>query len=160
MTASSQRPSRSIFFELYAVTQAVRELLRSTMADGPLTPEEYAVYSAVFEAESLTPTVMARALSMPLTTVMERVRLLEGRGHARRVAHPADRRSYRLVLTAAGLAAHRQASQQFEIAYRAFLDAHTADERRTQQRLAQLRSAAERATERARRRTGRAVTAC
>ena len=159
MTPSSQRPIRSIFFELYALMQAVRELLRTTMADGPLTPEEYAIYSAVFEAELLTPTVMARELSMPLTTVMERFRLLEGRGHARRVAHPADGRSYRLVLTAAGLAAHRQASQQFEIAYRAFLDAYKADERRTQQRLAQLRSAAERATERAKRRA-QGPTAC
>jgi len=144
------RPDRSIFFEVYALDQAIGRLLREAMAGGPLTPEEYAVYSVVFEAEWVTPTEMSERLSMPVTTVMERVRLLESRGHARRVAHPEDGRSYRLVLTAAGLAAHRQANQRFEVAYRAFLDSLDGDESRAQSQLARLRSAAERAARGAR----------
>src|SRR4029077_7453650 len=127
------------------LNQAVGQLLREAMAGGPLTPEEYAIYSVVFEAESVTPTEMSERMSMPMTTVMEKVRLLESRGHARRVAHPPDGRSYHLVLTAQGLAAHKQSNQRFEVAYRAFLDSLAGDELRAQAQLARLRIAAERA---------------
>lgn len=147
MTTRSRKPS-SVFFEVFALGQAVRQLLSTTMAGGPLSPEEYAVYSAIFEAESLTPTDMAERLSMPLTTVMERVRLLQERGHTRRMAHPHDGRSYHLVLTASGLATHRRANERFEIAYRAFLETHAGDEARTGARLAQLRADVDRATAR------------
>ena len=133
----------SIFLEVFALSQAIGALLREAMADGPLTPEEYAIYSVVFEAEAVTPTEMAERLSMPMTTVMEWVRRLESRGHARRVAHPRDGRSYRLVLTASGLAAHRAANRCFEIAYRAFLTAFDGDAARSQAHLARLRSAAD-----------------
>ena len=145
MSPASSRPVRSIFFELYALSQAVRQLLLTTMADGPLTPEEYALYSAVFEAESLTPTDLAANLSMPITTVMERVRVLEQRGHARRVSHPRDGRSYLLVLTAAGRVAHRQANERFEVAYAAFLESLAGDEVRAHAQVERLRKAAERA---------------
>ena len=146
----AKRPERSIFFEIYALDQAVGQLLREAMTGGPLTPEEYALYSVVFEAESVTPTQMSERLSMPVTTVMERVRMLESRGHARRVAHPEDGRSYHLVLTAAGLAAHRQANRRFEVAYRAFLASLDGDESRAQAQLARLRTAAESAARGAR----------
>ena len=145
MSPTSGRPPRSIFFELYALSQAVRQLLLTTMSDGPLTPEEYALYSAVFEAESLTPTDLAAHLSMPITTVMERVRVLEERGHARRVSHPRDGRSYLLVLTAAGRLAHRQANERFEVAYSAFLESLAGDEVRAHAQVERLRKAAERA---------------
>jgi DNA-binding MarR family transcriptional regulator len=147
VTRSSRRPPTSIFFEVFALGQAVRQVLMSTMSDAALTPEEYAIYSAIFEAEALTPTQMAARLGMPLTTVMERVRLLETRGHARRVKNERDGRSYHLVLTAQGLAAHRHANARFEIAYQRFLDALGGDESRAHAHMTRLRSAAERATE-------------
>jgi len=147
VTRASRRPPTSIFFEVFALGQAVRQVLMSTMSDAALSPEEYAVYSAIFEAEALTPTQMAERLSMPLTTVMERVRVLESRGHARRVKNARDRRSYHLVLTAQGLTAHRHANARFEIAYQRFLDALGSDESRARAHVTRLRSAAERATE-------------
>ena len=61
----------SLVYEVFVLGQAVKRLLDAAMADGPLRPEEYAVYSVVFEAESVTPTAMAAALAMPLTTVMD-----------------------------------------------------------------------------------------
>ena len=131
----------SIFLEVFALGQAVGHLLREAMADGPLTPEEYAVYSVVFEGEAVTPTEMAERSSMPVTTVMEWVRRLETRGHARRIAHPRDGRSYRLVLTAAGLAAHRESHRGVEVAYRAFRRAYDGDEQGSLADLARLRSA-------------------
>ena len=138
------RPDRSIFLEAYALSQSIGQLLRDAMAGGPLTPEEYALYSVVFEAETITPTEVAERLGMAMTTVMEKVRLLGSRGHARRVAHPRDGRSYLLTLTASGLAAHRAANRQFETAYQAFLVALGSGEARTQARLTRLRGAVER----------------
>lgn len=136
------RARSSIFLEVFALSQAIGGLLREAMADGPLTPEEYAIYSVIFEAEAVTPTEMAERLSMPMTTVIEWVRRLESRRHARRVAHPRDGRSYRLVLSASGLAAHREANRRFEIAYRTFTSALAGDELRSKAHLARLRSAA------------------
>lgn len=122
----TEQPGTSLLFDVFALNQAVARLLTAAMRDGPLTPAEYAVSSAVFELEAATPTRLAARLGMRLTTFMDQLRLLEGRGHAVRVEHPTDGRSYRVVLTAAGLEAHRGANRQFEAAYRAF-DAHLPD---------------------------------
>ena len=81
----------SILFDVYALNQAVARLLAGAMRDGPLTPAEYAVYSAIFELESATPTELAARLGMRLTTFMDHLRLIEGRGHARRLPHPTRR---------------------------------------------------------------------
>jgi DNA-binding MarR family transcriptional regulator len=108
----------SILFDVFAVNQAVGRLLATAMRDGPLTPAEYAVYSAIFELEAASPTELAARLGMRLTTFMDQLRLIEERGHASRAANPSDRRSYRVVLAAAGLEAHRAANRQFEAAYR------------------------------------------
>ena len=110
----------SILFDIFALNQVVGRLLSTAMRDGPLTPGEYAVYSAIFELEAASPTELATRLGMRLTTFMDQLRLVERRGHARRIGHPTDRRSYRVVLTAAGLEAHRAANRQFEAAYQAF----------------------------------------
>ena len=131
----------SVFLEVFALSQAVRALLLDAMAGGPLTPEEYGFYSILFEAESITPTEIAARLGVPKTTVMERVRVMEERGHARRVAHPRDGRSYHLVLTAAGLASHKRANERFEVAHRAVRASFPGDEPRARARLAQLRRA-------------------
>ena len=116
----------SILFDVFALNQAVGRLLAAAMRDGPLTPGEYAIYSAMFELEAASPTELAARLGMRLTTFMDQLRLLEGRGHARRVENPRDRRSYRVVLTNAGLEAHRAANHRFERAFQAFV-AHLPD---------------------------------
>jgi len=113
----------SLLFDAFVLGQRIRRLLSVAMASSPLRPEEYAVYSVVFEEEAVSPTAMAAALGMPLTTVAEHVRSMEARGHVRRLRHPRDGRSYLLVLTASGLRAHREANVLFERAYRRFLEA-------------------------------------
>ena len=50
-TKTNALSSPSLFFEVYALGQAVRRLLAVAMVDSPLTPEEYAIYSAIFEDE-------------------------------------------------------------------------------------------------------------
>ena len=110
----------SLLFDVFALGQSVGRLLAGAMRDGPLTPNEYAVYSAIFELEAASPTMLAARLGMRLTTFMDQLRAIEGRGHARRVANPTDGRSYRVVLTAAGREAHRAANGAFERADAAF----------------------------------------
>ena len=135
----------SLLFEVFALNQAVGRFLAEAMRDGPLTPAEYAVYSAMFELESGTPTALAARLGMRLTTFMDQLRLVEARGHARRLPHPTDRRSYRVVLTADGLAAHRAANRLFERAYDGFVEALDGGEVRPRQVLRAMREAADRA---------------
>ena len=136
----------SLFYEVFVLGQAVKRLLEAAMANGPLRPEEYAVYSVVFEAESVTPTAMAAALAMPLTTVMDWIGLMERRGHARRRPHPSDGRATLLMLSAEGLRVHREANRQFERAHHALLEALPADERPLREAMVALREATLRAS--------------
>ena len=134
----------SLLFDVFALNQAVGRLLAETMRDGPLTPAEYAVYSAIFELEAATPTQLAARLGMRLTTFVDQLRAIEARGHARRHAHPTDGRSYRVALTAEGLAAHRAANERFERAYAAF-DAELGPEAAAKAAIREVHDAADRA---------------
>ncbi len=49
----------SVLYDVYVLGQAVNELLVDGLADAPLTPSEYAVYSAVFERGPATPSELA-----------------------------------------------------------------------------------------------------
>jgi DNA-binding MarR family transcriptional regulator len=133
----------SLLFDVFALNQAVGRMLAGAMREGPLTPAEYAVYSAIFELESATPTVLAARLGMRLTTFMDQLRLIERRGHARRLPNPRDGRSTLVTLTAGGLAAHRGANRQFEAAYEAFADRLAGGEAPAKRALAAIRAAAE-----------------
>jgi len=144
MTQSDETlSSPSLFFEVYALNQAVGRLLGVAMVGSPLTPEEYAIYSAVFEDERITPTLMARRLGMPLTTVMDHIARLEARGHARRTVSAADRRATLVSLTATGMATHREANRYFEGAYDLFARALQADESAAAESLRTIRHAVE-----------------
>ena len=118
----------SLLFELYAASRAAGELLRAALVDSPLTPEEYAVYSVLFDEGPHAPTELARRAGMPPTSMSHFVRAMFERGHAERAPSPADRRSYRIVLTEAGLEAHAAASAAFSEANARFVGALAADE--------------------------------
>jgi DNA-binding MarR family transcriptional regulator len=113
---------RSLLFELFVANQRVRQLLGAAMADAGLTPDEYAVYSALFEDGALTPTELGRRVGMPPTTVSHYVRALRERRHVTEAPNPADHRSYTLALSRSGLAAHRRAGRAFDEAYLRFID--------------------------------------
>jgi DNA-binding MarR family transcriptional regulator len=136
----------SVLFDVFALGQQVRTLVTAAMAGSGLRPDEYAAYSVVFEAQSVTMTQLARELGMPVTTAADFVRAMRERGHVRRAPHPTDSRAYLLSLTAAGLRAHRKASLAFERAHAAFISAlgslSEASARRTLQQLMTAASAA------------------
>jgi DNA-binding MarR family transcriptional regulator len=132
----------SVLFELFATEQRVRTLVQSAMAGAALTPDDYAVYSVLFDEGPQTPTDLARRVGMPPTTMSHYVRDLLDRGHAVRQPVAADRRSYRLALTEAGLEAHAAASQAFEEADRRFMAELDLDETATRAALRAIGDAA------------------
>lgn len=133
----------SLLFDVFALSQAVGRMLAEAMRGGALSPSEYAVYSAIFELEAASPTELAARLGMRLTTCIDHLRVVESRGHARRIPNPTDRRSYRVVLTAEGLATHRAAAVLFEAAAVRFAAELGDDERVASATLRSLRAAAD-----------------
>src|SRR3979409_1961470 len=121
------QPARqiSLLFDVFVLNQRLRSLLTRVLADTGLRPDEYAVYSVLFELGPLTPTEMAARMSMPLTTVLDYVRTMRDRGHAARTRHPRDSRSYHVALTPAGLAAQRHAGRAWNEAALPLEDALT-----------------------------------
>lgn len=118
----------SLLFELFAADQRVGSLVSSAMAGAALGPDEYAVYSVLFDDGPQTPTDLARRVGMPPTTMSHFVRALLTRGHAERETVAADRRSYRLALTDEGLRVHAAASRAFREADERFMAALSIDE--------------------------------
>lgn len=103
----------SLLFDLFAVSNRVRVLLRQAMANADLRPDDYAIYSAVFKAGPLTISELAAVAGMPLTTASDYVQAMASRGHARRWENPHDSRSVLVSLTDEGLAAHHAARVSF-----------------------------------------------
>jgi len=131
----------SVLFDVFALNQGVGRLLDAALADGPLSPAEYALYSAIFELEAASPTTIAERLGMPLTTLVDRLREIEGRGHLRRLPNAADGRSYLVALTGEGQAAHRAANRAFEVAIAAVRDQLEHGEAASKAAIAELRGA-------------------
>jgi DNA-binding MarR family transcriptional regulator len=104
----------SLLFDLFAVHQRVSGLVGLTLDGAELRGDEYAVYSVLFDLGPLTATEMAANLGMPLTTVLDYVRVMERRKHIHRVAHPTDGRARQIRLSPEGLAAHRRANAAWE----------------------------------------------
>ena len=101
----------SLLFDLFVASNRVRRLIEMLAARAPLRPDEYAVYSVLFDLGPMTATEMHRALGMPLTTVLDHLRVMESRHHLRRRRHPRDGRARQLALTDEGLEAHRRTSE-------------------------------------------------
>jgi len=98
----------SLLFDVFVVNLRLRALLARALSGCELRPDEYAVYSVLFEHGSLTPTQMAALMAMPVTTTLDYVRAMSNRGHIMRARNPADGRSYTVSLTMEGLSAHRR----------------------------------------------------
>lgn len=111
----------SLLFDLFAANQQVKTLLTTAMDNAGLRPDEYAVYSGVFEFGPITPTDLAAVLGMPPTTLSHYIRRMREAGHAVERRDPADGRSRTLALSRSGLTAHRRANRAFEVAYDAFV---------------------------------------
>ena len=92
----------TILFEVFWTHQKRKRLIEAALADVDLPPDDYPFYVIVGAEGPWTPTALASRLEMPLTTVLFRLRRLERRGHAERVPHPDDGRSFLVRLTDEG----------------------------------------------------------
>lgn len=100
-------------FLIWLIARGTSALMDATVAATGLTGDEFAVYSILAASESTTPSTLSRWMAAPPTTVSSYVKRFEARGHVRREPNTDDRRSYRIVLTPAGRAAHDAAQEAF-----------------------------------------------
>ena len=115
MPKVTPRADISLLFDLFVTSQRVRRVLADAMAESGMRPDEYAVYSVLFDKGPLTATEMSEALGMPLTTVLDYVKAMGSEGHVDRTPHPGDGRALQLHLTRSGVAAHRRAHDHWEV---------------------------------------------
>ena len=93
---------RTILLDVFAANQKRERLIAEALAETNLPPADYPFYVYIGTEGPLTPTELGRQLGMPLSTVLFRLRRLEKRGHAERVANADDRRSYLVRLSESG----------------------------------------------------------
>jgi DNA-binding MarR family transcriptional regulator len=115
------RADISLLFNFFVTGQRIRRLLGEAMAPSGLKPDEYAVYSLLFEKAPLTATQMSDFLGVPLSTVLDYLKAMSDVGHLSRVRHPEDGRAVQLRLSARGIAAFRRAHDYFEVVHRQFV---------------------------------------
>jgi DNA-binding MarR family transcriptional regulator len=103
----------SILFDVWLLYRATAAELDVALASSGLNADEFAIYSVLMSADTMTPSELARWMSAPPTSVSSYVKRFEGRGHLERVRHPDDGRSFVLRLTPAGRRAHAAAAARF-----------------------------------------------
>ncbi len=103
----------NVLFGVWLASRAAMDLVDGILDSCGLNGDEFAVYSMLAAAPTITPTALALWMAAPATTVSSFIKRLEKRGHAERVPNPTDGRSYRLQLTAEGRRVHKQASTLF-----------------------------------------------
>jgi DNA-binding MarR family transcriptional regulator len=95
-------PMATILLDVFLTYQKRKRLMEAALADVDVLAEDYVFYVMVGAEGPWTPTALAARLELPLTTVLFRLRRLERRGHAERIPHPDDGRSFLVRLTAEG----------------------------------------------------------
>jgi DNA-binding MarR family transcriptional regulator len=111
----AKRAEISLLFDFFVTSQRLRRVLTDWLAEAGMRPDEYAVYSLLFERGPLTATQMADFLGMPLTTVLDYGKAMIAAGHVVRTSHPFDGRALELSLNRSGIAAHRRAHEHWEV---------------------------------------------
>ena len=95
-----------VTFMVWLTSRATADLLDAALRPTGLDGDEFAIYSVLTAARSITPMELSRWMAAPLTTVFSYVKRFEARGHVEREPNPADRRSYRIKLTSVGRRAY------------------------------------------------------
>lgn len=104
----------NVLFDTWLVSRAVHSLIDEVIKPTGLDADEFAIYSVLSMGDGMTPSELSSWMSAPATTVSSYAKRFEKRGHVDRVPSIEDRRSYRLILTTEGRAAHRRAGELFQ----------------------------------------------
>jgi DNA-binding MarR family transcriptional regulator len=108
----------SLLFDFFVTGQRLRKVLSDALEEAGMRPDEYAVYSLLFEKGNLTATEMAAYLGMPLSTILDYLRAMTAAGRVVRTSHPFDGRAMQLSLNRSGVVAHRRANAHWEVVRR------------------------------------------
>jgi DNA-binding MarR family transcriptional regulator len=103
----------NVLLQMFRTSQATRALVMQATEGTGITPDEYAVLSAIGVLRSTTPTELAARLGVPPTTMSRYVAGFAERGLVERAPNPADRRSYLLEVTEEGRAVIRKVVPRF-----------------------------------------------
>ena len=109
------RTDISLLFDFFVTAQRLRRVLADGLRGSGMRPDEYAVYSLLFEKGPMTASAMAQALGMPLTTVLDYAREMTEARHLVRTSHPFDGRATELSLSRAGVAAQKRAHRHWDV---------------------------------------------
>ncbi len=131
----------NVLFGVWVASRAAMDLVDGVLHSCGLNGDEFAVYSMLAAAPTITPTELALWMAAPATTVSSFIKRLEGRGHAERELNPTDRRSYRLRLTSEGRRVHKQAATLFAPALNAVVAALASSDEDVRHTLLELRRA-------------------
>ena len=96
-------PDGNVVLDLFVLHQRIGELMEVALDGTGVRPAEYAVYSQLGIA-AMTPRDLGVRLGVTASTLTGHLAAIERRGHTRRTANPADRRSAMVELTAEGRA--------------------------------------------------------
>ena len=110
---------------LFTIAQQTGRLMQVAMADSPLEPPDFAVYSWLRLVGPVTPTRLAADLGMRQPTLSNYLKRMTDRGHLRRRRNPLDGRSQLVSLTASGRRVTERSFPGFTAAistFRAHLD--------------------------------------
>ena len=88
--------------ELYSTGLLVGLLVDEELEAAGVSPQLFSFLGWVSTLQPVTPGALAAETGLPPTTIRDYVRRLVERGDVRKVANPADGRSYHLVLTPKG----------------------------------------------------------
>ena len=113
-----ERADVSLLFDFFVTSQRLRRVLADAMSASGMRPDEYAVYSLLFEKAPLTATEMADFLAMPLSTVLDYLKEMTVAGHIVRSVHAFDGRAVQLSLSRSGIAAQKRANGYWEVVRR------------------------------------------
>lgn len=103
----------SLLFDIWLLSGLTNGLLDDILVETELNGDDFGMYSLLRRYGPATPTQVRRWTGMRPTTVSAHLKRLEKRGHITRSANPADGRSHRVGLSAAGEAAHDAATGPF-----------------------------------------------
>ena len=117
-----KRADVSLLFDFFVTAQRLKRTLSEALAGSGMKPDEYAVYSLLFDHGPLTATEMAEYLAMPLTTLLDYLKAMGAAGHLSRTRHPDDGRARQLRLSRSGVAAHARAHRHWEVMRRQIED--------------------------------------
>jgi DNA-binding MarR family transcriptional regulator len=110
---AERQPEISVLFDVWLLMHLVSGMLDQALTEHGLSGDEFGLYSLLKGFGPVTPTQISRWTGMPPTTVSAVLRRLTARGHLERIPHPDDGRSYLVVLSESGAAAHSAAASSF-----------------------------------------------